>query len=446
MGVLVLFANKVLFYILLMLFFLSFNEGVSPTSITKYADEVFLLVSLIIILAASIKDVMSLRIGKIQLVLIFYLIYQYINYLFSQFQLDLLLVLAQSLINLKVFLVAIASVLVMKSSKSSKAVIVWVFYLFLGLFLIGMIMQFIFMESWNSFFGYRIDEYRYGVLRPAGWFVSTEHLSYYFCLTFFTLYTLNSKKSVSEIAWGGRVFLVVTIFSFLSSLLLTVRKGMYIIIPLGLSFFIKQNTGNKILVACLVIFLIPVGYFLVADTSFIQDTVRDLRNLTHGDGFYIRGLMVFHGSKLFLEFFPFGTGAGTFGTVLSQYNTLDVYQYVSLPEHFYVNELRGVYDTGLFSMLAENGFIGMLLISMFIFYYFRFNKMRLDPYNYSVFKTLTWFTIILSLTEPVWQNGMFTVFYVINLLLIYTKNGFFIYRGKWVGCIRDNIVRPLHER
>ena len=135
-----------------------------------------------------------------------------------------------------------------------------------------------------------------------------------------------------------------------------------------------------------------------------------------------------------MSFSPFGTGAATYGTVLSGFNTLSVYEYVNLPisRIYQDGKLSGVYDSGLFSMLAENGFIGMILMFSFIYYFFKFNKQRLDEYNYIIFKIITWFAILLSLTEPVWQNGMFTVFYTMNLLFIYSKNNIYRENGKWV--------------
>ena len=140
---------------------------------------------------------------------------------------------------------------------------------------------------------------------------------------------------------------------------------------------------------------------------------------------YARGIMVYHGWWLFFHFFPFGTGNASFGSVLSEYNTFDVYNYVGLNmERFYYKSgyLQGIYDGGISSLAAENGFIGFLLIIIFIYYYFKFFKKFFYDYNYQVFKVITWFTIILSLTEPNWQNGMYSVFYLITLLYIYAKN------------------------
>ena len=145
--------------------------------------------------------------------------------------------------------------------------------------------------------------------------------------------------------------------------------------------------------------------------------------------------MVFYGYGIFLEFFPFGSGAATFGTVLSQFNTLAVYEYVNLDmDRIYYNkgQLDGVYDSGLFSMLAENGFIGIFLMFLLIYYFFKLNKAKLDTYNYMIFKIITWFALLLSITEPVWQNGLFTVMYTINLLLIYTRNNQYRIAGKWI--------------
>ena len=94
-------------------------------------------------------------------------------------------------------------------------------------------------------------------------------------------------------------------------------------------------------------------------------------------------------------------------------------------------------------MLAENGFIGIVLMLMFIYYFFKFNKKRLDEYNYLIFKIITWFTILLSLTEPVWQNGMFTVFYIMNLLFIYSKNNIYRINKKW--CYIEPKIKEMIE-
>ena len=211
---------------------------------------------------------------------------------------------------------------------------------------------------------------------------------------------------------------------------LTVRKGMFMNIPFGLFVINLLDKKTKLIFIIFSIIFISIFLFIIKDFQIMKDTIDNFSHFTNDNHTYIRGLMFYYGFNLFLEFFPLGTGAATFGTALSKYNTLDVYTYVGLDlQRIYneeMNKLMGVYDSGLASMLAENGFIGMILIGIFLYYFFQFNKNRLDWYNYEIFKILTIFTILISLTEPAWQNGLYTVFYVINLLFIYTKNGQYI--------------------
>ncbi|GAB4270268.1 MAG: hypothetical protein Kow0029_06840 [Candidatus Rifleibacteriota bacterium] len=161
----------------------------------------------------------------------------------------------------------------------------------------------------------------------------------------------------------------------------------------------------------------------------VRDTVMNLKYMiTSKDNTYIRGLMIFHGVSLFLQFFPLGVGSATFGSVLSLHNTLEVYNYVGLGKNLEwltdeSGKVYGIFDSGLASIMAENGFIGMAFIVGMIFYFFKFNKERLSKRNFFVFKIITLYAVFLSFTEPAWQNGYFTIFYVVNMLHIYAVNG-----------------------
>ncbi|MCY1459474.1 hypothetical protein D9M71_769540 [compost metagenome] len=90
-----------------------------------------------------------------------------------------------------------------------------------------------------------------------------------------------------------------------------------------------------------------------------------------------------------------------------------------------------MYDSGISAFIAESGFIGLVLAALIIKEFFNYNKRHLDSYNYKVFKIITYFALILSITEPVWQNGFFTTFYTSSLLYIYTKNHRYKINGVW---------------
>ena len=421
-------------FTLFMMFFLTYNEGIINNALARSSDELFLFFSVIIIALSIFTHLLKLKLPKYLFVFLIYLFYQIINYYQSPFPLQLHFVLIQSLINIKVFLVATAAIYLYSSSRFNNLLIQKTFKIFVFLFLFGMIASFVLGPTWSAWFN-TPAVYRYGFLRPVGWFGSVAHNAYFLTLTFVTLFLLYSKKPNISLSTLTKKFFLFSIIDFLLAFPLTVRKGLMINLPFGYIILEKYQKYQKVLfVTVSTLFAILFLYF-IKDLEIFQDTLDNFKNFTHDQHTYIRGLMVFYGYGIFLEFFPFGSGAATFGTVLSQFNTLAVYEYVNLDmDRIYYNkgQLDGVYDSGLFSMLAENGFIGIFLMFLLIYYFFKLNKAKLDTYNYMIFKIITWFALLLSITEPVWQNGLFTVMYTINLLLIYTRNNQYRIAGKWI--------------
>ena len=437
---------KKLFNLMFLMFlFIIFNANISKSTILGTFDEILLTISISIIIFFAFKELLFAEISKIYFVLFLYFLYQFINYYFSPFELSLGLILAQSIINLKVFLIALASILIYSNTPSNKKAVTIVLTLFVSLFLLGLSMNILLGETWNQIFNEEV-KYRYGFIRPIGYFMHFAPNAYFFVLTFITLLLLYGKKRVIKISSYIKKFFMFLIIDFAMAFPLTVRKGMIMNIPFGLFVFTLLDRKARFIFAFFILIFISVFLFLIKDMQIMQDTLDNFSNFTNDEHTYIRGLMVFYGLTLFVEFFPFGVGSATFGTVLSKYNTLDIYEYVGLPlNRIYDeenNKLMGVYDSGLASMLAENGFIGMVLIGLFIYYFFKFNKNRLDWYNYQIFKIITIFTLLMSITEPAWQNGLYSVFYVINLLFIYTKNNLYRENGNWVHIL--NKKRSSH--
>jgi len=424
--------NHIFLFIFLPSFILIYHANISKISILLQVDEILLLISMIIVIVQIVSE-MHKKIDKVYFVLILYLIYQFINYIVSPFNHNVFLVLIQSLINIKVFLISLATLIVYNNTFYNNDAIKKTMFFFIILFFVGIIINWSIGSSWNIFYNERAVV-RYGILRPIGYYISTAHVGYFFVLTFVTFYMLMSKEKIIKKTKFLKKFFIFIIIDFILAFILSTRKGMFMNIPFGLFVLSLFKIKEKILILIFLSIFLSIFVYLIKDMQIFLDTQQNISDMRDPETSYIRGLMIYHGLSLFIEFFPFGVGNASFGTVLSQYNTFEVYEYVGLPLHriYYDNALHGVYDSGFASMLAENGFFGIFLMFLFIYYFFKFNKQRLDSYNYELFKIITIFTILLSLTEPNWQNGLFTVFYVINLLYIYTKNNLYREKGKWV--------------
>jgi len=430
--ILVKLKNYIFLFIFLPSFILIYNANISKIKILLQVDEILLLISVIIIIIQIISNLHK-KIDKVYFIFILYLIYQFINYLVSPFNHNLFLLLMQSLINIKVFLISLATLIIYNQTYQNNYYIKKTMVFFIFLFFIGIIINWIIGSSWNMFYDQKAVV-RYGILRPIGYYISTAHVGYFFVLTFITFYMLMSKEKIIEKTKFLKKFFIFIIIDFILAFILSTRKGMFMNIPFGLFVLSLFKIKERIFILIFLSIFLSVFIYLIKDMQIFLDTQQNISDMSNPETSYIRGLMIYNGISLFSEFFPFGVGNASFGTVLSQYNTFEVYEYVGLPLHriYHDNALHGVYDSGLASMLAENGFFGIFLMFLFIYYFFKFNKQRLDSYNYELFKIITIFTILLSLTEPNWQNGLFTVFYVINLLYIYTKNNLYREKGKWV--------------
>ena len=403
-------------FVYIVLFFFTFNQAVFLPQFTSFSDEVFTIITFFIFLLFLFTETKQLRFKKIIVVFVLYFIYNIIQLFFSPFTNNWIYSFIQSIINIKYIFVTYIFIRLLLKSKKTHRQINCLLLIFGILFVIGMILNMVLQESWNSLLGYKI-EYRYSILRPAGWLASIAHNSYFFIyalLVFFFPTFLKKKTNISRIM----TFLLFSLVIVTSSYIFTVRKNILVLVPLFI--FVINYISRKyrfylsIIVVSACIFLVAANF----NSQMVQDTLQNITDTTNNseENSYIRGIMIYNGVYLFLHFFPFGTGAATYGTLMSLANTHEVYKFVGIPEMFYLQEKTlGIYDSGFFSFIGENGFLGLLLVFFIHIYLVKKIRCLLPPVKYHVFLVLLSYAVFLSITEPVWQNGLFTVFFVLSV-------------------------------
>ncbi|WP_338922366.1 hypothetical protein V0M98_08715 [Pseudomonas silesiensis] len=348
---------------------------------------------------------------------------------------------------MKLFVVAYVSVGLFLASRSGIKIAKNLYFIFIILFAVGMIANYIFGASWNNLLSSEPIQYRYGFIRPAGYFGHYAPNSYFFSLILITLFMLSTKNLIIDKSVQVRKFYLLIVIDFLAAYPLTVRKGLFMIIPYGLYILSLLNpTKRAVFTVCASVFI--AGFiFFISDSDMFLDTISNFNNFFTDDHAYIRGLIVYYGFSLFSEFFPLGVGNGLYGTYFSNMNS-SVYEYVGLNLDVLTSDsgaLLGVYDSGISAFIAESGFIGFVLAIFIIKEFFNYNKKHLDSYNYKIFKIITYFALILSITEPVWQNGFFTTFYTSSLLYIYSKNYRYKINGAWRKITSTSASPPLNQ-
>ena len=174
------------------------------------------------------------------------------------------------------------------------------------------------------------------------------------------------------------------------------------------------------------VFLFSLSFFTgITFVAYKLNFFNDIfTGLSSDDSQYIRALMTLKGFYLTYEFFPFGVGSGTFGTLMSNYQTTEVYEYVGINLRYFTNydgSLRGVYDSSISSFLAENGVLGLLIMFFFIKKINFLFKKIFNNQMYKIYMLLISYSLLLTISDPINQNGFFTVFFILSLLKLYSN-------------------------
>jgi hypothetical protein len=411
-----------IFNFMLFLMIVTFCEGVLQMKWAFFADEVLLCISALIVISHVAFFSQSKSGRALIALLLLYTLIQLANYFMSPFQLKIIFTFGQALINLKVVIVSLAFCIIVNSIKIRRNLIRRFLNVLIFLFILGLILNIVFQKEWNLLLGWKV-EYRYGFLRMAGWFGGTHYLGYFFTLVSLVLCMGYSLRRKGVLTW--RFYLFYTITQIVISFPLTIRKGLVSVISLIYNNLISSNFTRFIRISIITILFGLSFYLFVGDSTYVTDTRLDMLRMTNNDddNYYIRGLMVYNGAMLAISHFPFGVGAATFGTVLSKYNTLEVYQKVNIPSFWYEGEdLSGVYDSGFFSLLAENGFFGIIVMILIVYYLYQLMIRQLNQNGVAILRVLFVTMAIWSITEPVIQNGIFTVIFSSLCMYIISEN------------------------
>lgn len=92
-------------------------------------------------------------------------------------------------------------------------------------------------------------------------------------------------------------------------------------------------------------------------TQNVQNKLDAAFLTVDGEGAYTRAGLLLGGWQISTENFPFGAGAGSFGSSFS--DSSPAYADVGLDEYRAIEDMSGVYDSGIASILGQVGFAGL---------------------------------------------------------------------------------------
>lgn len=181
-------------------------------------------------------------------------------------------------------------------------------------------------------------------------------------------YDAVSKK---YFIYRPRFYWFLILFAFFLLFLTYSRKELLLLLLVfGISFVMKNKGSARLLSSIFLLFITPI--IMVGVWFLIGDSV--LLNFNEN---YVRYKIFFYAKEIFEYYFPFGSGPGTYGTVMSKMYT-EVYYLFSVDSAVigYGESIDGpIFDLFFVSLIAEYG-VGVVFVMWFIFLPFFADKDR----------------------------------------------------------------------
>lgn len=226
--------------------------------------------------------------------------------------------------------------------------------------------------------------------------------------------------------------MVFVLFSFSRGL----GRHVLVFLLIGLIYLASSRTA---LLVALIIFLLSMFYerryvslfFLggggvcvllafhdaVFNSFLFSETVSNFSQLAVvGDTQYIRAIMVYYGVLLGVMFFPLGSGAASYGSVMSEGSL--IYQMLGLSEIEFFQWMEGIYDSNAASIVGEYGFLGFLV---FFGFAYKIVSQLLGGRRSLVF-SLVFLLFAISLTQPLFSYQVNSI----NFLLLLFSLSYFL--------------------
>ncbi len=399
------FAFFIAFILVVLLFFNEITAFLTNIKYIQYFDELFMIV-LIFYVLITLSLTRKVSKDHISVFLIFsaMVAISLVNRNASYMK-----ILIQSFIHLKFF---IFFYIFREIKKRFPGLLERVFFSLFVLSVTGIIVSFVLQESFISFFGIS-PLYRYGLLRIHGFQLNINNLAKT-CSIFFIYFVFFRERPLQRHLF----FISIAAFSILVTVIFGSRA--ILVAPLlSIFFFEKEKFRDKkifIFVSFFIIIVLLLILQMLKTTELYEITLKNIEGISDAEqSSYIRGIMIYYGFVLFFKHFPFGTGAASFGSVLSEGSP--VYTRLGLDKLLFFKEMEGVYDSNLATVMGEFGLTGLLMFAFLI--YTVLKRLKSKEYNYdktpSYYNLLIMLFIVFSISGPTFMHSYTSLLFALAL-------------------------------
>ena len=242
-------------------------------------------------------------------------------------------------------------------------------------------------------------------------------------ISFATVYLLFCRIRIATKV-VSIIFLIALIF------LSSSRTALLLSLLAVLIYMLMRVRLSIILPGFLVVLFGLVLFHNVLMQSFLfSETFKNIQEFSSiQESQYIRAIMVYLGLQLALTYFPFGVGAGNFGTVMSRGSP--VYDSLGVSGSGFFENFEGVYDSNLASIAGEYGFAG---IAIYLTFFIKLLFFML-PGQYLQAVILIIFAALLIAVQPLFSYQVNSI----NFLLL-------IFALRELNAARPRVAKLLHE-
>jgi len=376
------------------------------TPLPSYADEMILAGIFLFSLVRSFSDVV---VRKLMIIYCSAFLFYFIISIVAIPYRGLAQVIFQIFIHLKFILL----VVFIWSTLSTKYAL-RVSYVCLVITIVFLLMNLLLGNYFNELFDLVVQK-RGGGVRPIGIQSDTASLGTTFALLA-CLYITSIKKLTAKVK------VVLLMFFSILVLLTTVRTAL-LFIPLVVLWWLKDSLKSFfIALAFILAILIPLKSSDYMD-ELIDITTQNIEWTVENpvESGYIRGIMIYFSFELANDRFPIGTGAATYGTVMS--GDSHIYAEIGLQNSRFFVDKEGIYDSNFASILGEFGYLG-LLVYFLVVYLVMMTPFRVGKYQNEAEFRFVFFLLIsgYSIATPIFMNTYPAFMLALVLVASYSKS------------------------
>ena len=386
--------------------YFSFFSQITSLSFFRYLDEVVFFLLLILLFSYYM---ITVRVHIAHFILLSFIFYSIAVSTLFGFNSSLLKVIGQTLINLKFFILLLGFILLFK--RNFKFIDRYAKIVF-GFAFLGLLLHITFGINFNQIFD--IPTYARPNIRYVGFLPHPNHMAY---IAVLYIGYLLSKVEVDQMKFNVNIIIQILI-SIAILFLADSRTSIVAVLILFIGFYWHLLKRNALILIYVFSSFLVIILFLILFTDIFTSIIQNISASFTLESSYIRGNMIFLSGMIFYEFFPIGTGAASFGSVLANDK---VYEYYGQADRYYFSNDIGLYDSNIASIVGEYGLIGVIVYFLLFRFIYKYVKKNFNTKG-KMLKYVLLVFVFYTITNPMVTNNVYILISIPIFMKIANSN------------------------